>query len=386
MEKNKKKKVITVLKRVFLSLTVIILICAIPLIKPFGEDMSVFYKTFVGKKSSYQGMIEIWNIDTFESGNISKTKLLTNIANNYQKKNKGVYFMIRNVTEQECLNLLESGECPDLFSCSYGVAEKIKNYVKPYSSSDFDIRQEFIDAGSFNGELYGLAWSRGCYFLISTKEKLQKAGAIIDGEEKEFSLLENALSLGYEIKNKNSTKIVYSLVFGNGKYLMPQVALNSYNNVGLGENNNFALNSNNINQTQYTAYSKFVAGEAVVLLGSNRDVFRMENRVKNGKVSDVIYYPLSKFTDLVQFMFIGKNASEEKFETINDFASFITGESTQKLLANFGMLPVNMADENNYNNGIMKDIIPEINGDLTLYNVFLSESEITELRHKNLLE
>ena len=123
-----------------------------------------------------------------------------------------------------------------------------------------------------------------------------------------------------------------------------------------------------------------------MLLGSNRDVFRMENRVKNGKVSDVIYYPLSKFTDLVQFMFIGKNASEEKFETINDFASFITGESTQKLLANFGMLPVNMADENDYNNSIMKDIIPEINGDLTLYNVFLSESEITELRHKNLLE
>ena len=71
-------------------------------------------------------MIEIWNIDTFEGANVSKTKLISQIANEFQTENKGVYFMVRNVTESECANLIASGQLPDIFSCSYGVAESVK--------------------------------------------------------------------------------------------------------------------------------------------------------------------------------------------------------------------------------------------------------------------
>lgn len=377
MKTERKKKFFKIFKRVFVAIIAIALIAILPIVQPFDENMAIIYKTFVGNKSQYQGMIEIWNIDTFESGNVSKSKLLTSFANSYQKKNKGVYFMVRNMTEQECLNLLESGESPDLFSCSYGVAEKIKNYVQPYSNSDFGIRQEFIEAGSEDGNLYGLAWSRGCYFLISTEEKLQKAGV---DTESEYSFADIALSLGYEVKNKNSTKIVYSITMGGGKYLMPQEALNSYNNNESATGLEFAFDKNSINQTQYTAYSKFVAGEAVTLLGSNRDVYRMENRVANGKMSEVIYLALTKFCDLVQFMFIGSTCSGEKLNCIQDFAKFVTGEESQKKLADAGMFPVTFADENDYTLSAMKDIIPEINSDLKVFNVFLSESEINKLR------
>ena len=68
------------------------------------------------------------------------------------------------------------------------------------------LNYDFVDAYDlikFNekGELLGVPWCAGSYYLISTKSNLQKAK--VDGE---VDLLEIALNHGYEVTNKKKTK------------------------------------------------------------------------------------------------------------------------------------------------------------------------------------
>lgn len=374
----KKKKILKILTRVLVGILVVALMISLPVIGVRTSD-DFFYISgkFVGQKSKYQGIIEVWNIDTFESGSNPKSKYISTVAESFQKQNKGLYVLIRDLTEYECLNLLEKGESPDIFSCSYGVASKIKDYVQPYSSNKtYSIDENLLEAGKYNGELYGLAWCTGFYVLISTEENLTRAKQNLDDE---IILSKKALELGYEVKTKKTTKIISSLTFGINDYLMPKKAFSSYTNKGLVMTSSFALDKNVNSQSQYTAYSKFVAGESVILLGTQRDVFRMENRLKNGKTSRVFYEVITGFSDLIQFNFLAKTNDEIKLELCENFANFLTLSENQKKLTQIGMMPV-IFKENIYNSGIMCDIIPQNFSISATNNVFINKSEITNFQ------
>ena len=369
----KKKKVWFVLRRIFAGLVAVILFIFLPFVGEVNnENMSFIYNVFVGAKSKYQGILEIWNIDTFETGKKSKTSLLTEIGNVFQKKNKGVYLMVRNVTENECLNLLKDGAMPDLFSCSYGVAEKIKDYTQPISSNFDGLAENLLTAGKVNDVQMAVPWCFGSYYLISTQSALEKAGKV------EFDSLVNiALDCGYEKHNKKNSSVVYSLVFGMGKYLCPQSALSSYYDKGALKILNNSINLGSVSGTSYSAYCRYVAGESVVLLGTQRDVIRMKNREANGKVSDVKIEPLLKFSDLVQFVFSAKNNDETKNDCKEKFISFLVQTMAQEIIAESGVFSV-------IKTGVMQDIPFDKIGIYKVFNVFVSESEIKELREKSI--
>ena len=125
MKKNVKTKLKMIVKRVSVLFCVIIMLVCLPAVGfAKNNNLELIYEKFVGVKSEYQGMIEIWNVDTFEGGLISKTKILQQVVNKFKAENKGLYFMIRNISESECKNLLDSGQRPDLFSASYGPGRK----------------------------------------------------------------------------------------------------------------------------------------------------------------------------------------------------------------------------------------------------------------------
>lgn len=366
-----------VLKRVILGVLTVVLLVFLPCVGLESDgNAELIYNVFVGAKSKYQGIIEIWNVDTFESGTVSKTNLLNAAAKKFQQKNKGLYVLVRNVTENECLNMLNDGQFPDMFSCSYGVAGLIKENLMGIEEGAFNIYTNFLNAGkNEKGELLGVPWCAGSYYLISTKSNLQKAK--IDGE---VDLLEIALDHGYEVTNKKKTKIVYSLDFGMGRYLVPQMAIASYNDskkLSVSEN---SFNSQNIKSSSYSAYCRFVAGESVLLLGTQRDVFRMKNREVNGKISDVLYKPLTKYTDLVQFMFMTKGEDDVKNYYKQEFAKFLTSDYVQQQVMDSGLFCVKNIENIVIKQGIMQDIIHENIANYTLNNVFLTKTEIDELR------
>ena len=377
MRKLNKEKIIMLAKRVFVSIVVIVMIVCLPSIKFLSENTQMIYETFIGKKSDFQGAIEIWNVDTFESGSDSKINFLNRVAKSFQNENKGVFVVVRNMTESECLNQLKVGLVPDLLSCSYGVANEVKDYIKPYNESFSGlIRKDFEDAGKLDGSLYGLAWCRGSYFLISTKEKLQKAK--IENLDS-VKLVDIALNSGYETKHKNSVKVTYSLGMGSGKFGMPQMILKTYNITGESSKEKFSIDNSSVGQSGFLAYSKFIAGQSVILLGTQRDVVRVQGKVDSQKIADAIFEPLTKFTDLVQFMFLG-NVKDSKNGTSENFAKFLTSQKAQRELGKINMFPVIPAFEEDYNLSVMQHIIPEINGDCDVLNVFLQKDKVDELQ------
>ena len=356
----KKKKIFKFIFRILVGIFAIILILTLPFIGVgISDDFSFISSKFVGSKSKYQGIIEVWNIDTFESGTNPKTNYLNTVAQSFQKQNKGLYILVRNLTEYECMNLLSQGVKPNIFSCSYGLSDKIKDYIQPFSKTDnLNVKNEFTEAGMVDNELYALAWCLGVYCFISTDSHLTKAGVNLN---EIIKLSDLSLSLGYEVKSKKDTKIVSSLSYGVNKYLLPKQAFSSYTNKELVTTSKYSLDENSDMQSQYSAYSRFIAGESVILLGTQRDIARMENRLKNEKISKVYYDYINSFTDLIQFSFLAKNEDYVKLEYCEMFAKFLTESKNQKKLSEIGMFPVT-GQTDVYNSGIMLDIILDLSG------------------------
>ena len=338
-------------------------------------DFDYIYSTFVGEKCSYQGIIEIWNIDTFESGLKSKTKFFKEISQDFQKKYRGIYIMVRDVSEIECENLLASGQKPDLFSCSYGVAEKIKPYLQSFKETDFELYENFLNAGKVEDELYGVAWCAGLYFLISTNNYLEKAG-----KEASIILEENALNLGYQKQGKK-IKDIYSLSLSQKNYLMPLSAIQTYNEKGESLISKLSFNTSQ-EFSQYEAYVNFLLGNSVVLLGSQRDVVRITKRENIGKIQDIIIEPLTKFSDLVQFMFVAKTDNTDKFLYMQKFVKFLLSIQNQSKVVDMNMFPV-INFEYTYELKGFNQISCNILKELIINNAFLSITEIKKLQHNN---
>ncbi len=361
----KKLKFKNVMFRVFVLALAVIFVSFVPKLSfDAGDDLKYIYGSFIGQKSSYNGMIEIWNVDSFESGLKPKFSYLEEMAKRFQKKYKGVYVMLRNLTIGECENLIKAGTKPDLISCSYGVVEKIKPYVCAFEKSSQDVLQNFADAGKGeDGKTYGIAWCTGFYFLISTNSKLEKAGVDVESA----MLNKIAFDAGYEYKAGKKTKVSKSLVFGTADYLMPKNALKAYNkarSIQIQENENEELNL----KSQYSAYTSFLSNDATILLGTHRDVFKMQAREENGKVSDVVCLPLADWTDLVQFSFLIKNDNKERSEMAEKFALFLTEIQNQKQLEKIGLFSVTGAKNESFK-GVMCDITLENISDCELKKV-----------------
>ena len=362
--KNLKLKSV-LFRLVALCLTVVFVCFASKLTFDENDNIKQIYGSFLGQKSSYNGMIEIWNIDTFESGVKSKQSYLEKQAKKFQKKNKGVFVMVRNMTIGECENSLKNGEKPDIISCSYGVSEKLKEYFVSFENENSEIYNNFLKAGKDGyNELYGLAWCVGIYALISTKSKIEKAGKTFE----EVSLNEIAYESGYKFKFGKKERESKSLVFGVGDYLMPKKALDAYNksrSIQISQIKKAEL----AKKSQYSAYTSFLSNDATILLGTHRDIFRMMGREEKGNVCDVIYLPLLNWTDLVQFSFLCDNGDSKRKNVAENFAKFLTFKENQKELESVGMFPV-LGVEGFENKCVMCDIILENISDLELESVF----------------
>lgn len=364
-----KKRVFKIIKRAFLCLVVIALLICLPFVSVNKSDnLSLIFSAFVGKKSDYQGMIVVWNIDTFESGTAAKSNYLSSVARTFEKNNKGVYVMVRNLTEFECYMLLQKGEMPDLFSCSYSVIKKIQDYIQAYSSyNDISIRSNFIESGMVEGKLMALPWCAGAYTLLASNESLSKAK--INIEEVGLKLSSIALSSGYEYETKKGTNVVSSLTYGAGGKLLTQKAFTSYTGIGLDFSSRITVDENSESQSQYSAYASFLAGNSTILLGTQRDVARLEGRLEQGKISGLFYELVSSSSDLVQFCLLAKSESKERLGCSEAFAKLLVSAESQQKIGTIGMIPV-CEDINPYSSGIMKDIVSQISDNFRVFHIF----------------
>ena len=105
---NKKFGIINL---IFLSLLVAIF-AVIPTIGVATKN-NLINKKFRGNANEYQGVISVWNVDTFEGGSSSKSDFLIKTGTLFAKDYNGIYFLVDNITPEEMVNNFANNIFPE---------------------------------------------------------------------------------------------------------------------------------------------------------------------------------------------------------------------------------------------------------------------------------
>lgn len=272
--------------------------------------------------ASYKGVIELWNVETFEGGSGSRGSWLTNKSAKFEAKNSGLFVHVTTLTEQEARQKLADGQTFDIVCFSRGVGDAFKQYLAPLSIETREVSDNMLLAGQFDGAQYAVPLFAGGYCLFARQSQLAQA-----------DLLSKALTQTYTRKIGKNTVELSPLVCGFTSGNSPLTALAMSGGAGdaskIGEN-----------LTQYQAYEQFVSNKtAVTLLGTQRDLFRLKQREENGKIESLAFCPLTGYTDLVQFAGINVNC-ESKTESCAAYLQYLISDEVQQSLVNLSMFSV----------------------------------------------
>lgn len=307
-----------------------------------NDKERLLFKRFFGNKSEVQCVLELWNIDTFESGTNPKMDYIESASIEFEKQNKGAYVLCLNMTVDELMNNLEKGKCPDMFSFSSFVAKKLQNYLTELEEN-IEIRQILLDSAKTpSEELLALPWCLGGYAVVSSKNRIEQT----KHDTEDFSV-QNIYALGYEKIKKRSSEQIYSVVYGGKSSLLPNEAINEELKIlGISSvsKNYLSVYPSAESLSQYEAYSLWARGKATSLVASQRDLVRLKNRVNAGRETDVFINYLSYYSDLIQYVGVTKNKSTERQKLCENFAKFLVSEKSQKSLGEIGMFSVLQKD------------------------------------------
>lgn len=92
--------------------------------------------------------------------------------------------------------------------------------------------------------------------------------------------------------------------------------------------------------SQYEAYERFVADKtAVCLLGTQRDLYRLERRLQAGKIESLDFAAVGGYTDIVQYVGIVSDCGEG-YATCEAFAEHLLSTEIQQTLTTISMFSV----------------------------------------------
>lgn len=261
-----------------LSIILIFLVCGYALIFGFGKAKEFL---IYSKPSPETKIYTIWHVETFEGGAKSRINYLTNIARKMEKENPALLFHIQKIEPNQLAdNLADS--VPDIISFGQGVGKEILEHLIEFKTT-YNVQDKYVQAGSFNNKIYALPYIASGYAMFSHGE------------------IEN------------------SIEYGNSGYINPQKAISA--------------SEKPIKQfgTQFETYKNFVYHHDHALLGSARDVFRIDNLNKIGRTNASIT-PIDTYTDLIQYL--GKTKTDSIIET---FCTKVFEPSNQQKLVDYSL-------------------------------------------------
>ena len=241
-------------------------------------------KSFALEQKEYKGVLTLWHIDTFEGGKGSRKAYLLKVAREYEKTFNGVLVMVVSHTPDSVLKAYEQGENPDMISFGLGVKVNAPVQLSKKQSSS---------GGVINDKVYAKAWCKGGYLLIAKKDEK------VDLQSKEIE----------------------NLVVSSTTYNQPltALALQGYTAKNL------------TTKAPLDAYVEFLSKKDTVLLGTQRDVIRLENRGVECQT-----FVLTEFNDLYQYIAV-ISKEDEKIEYSKKFIDLLMTEKHQKNLSSIGM-------------------------------------------------
>ena len=256
-------KVLKYFKMYWFKILSVVLIGAISFyVLMFGIRKATNYEILKGDDKQ-QTIYTIWHVETFEGGGKARIDYLKTIARNMEKEDNQVLFIVKAISPEKLSAELEVNK-PDIISFGYGVGEIVLPYLVSQENT-FVVRDELIDSGRFNKKFYAVPYIVSGYAMFNHSM-----------EAKEFHV-------------------------GTTNYTNPQ---NIYSSLNLTPTEN---------ESQYEAYKDFVYDKNVQLLGTGRDLFRINNLNSIGRTNAIIN-PIDTYTDLIQYLgIVNSNEITQKF-------------------------------------------------------------------------
>lgn len=279
-------------------------------------------KPSVTPSKGYQGVLELWNVETFEGGSGSRSSWITARAAKFEKMHEGLFVHVTNLNTTQLQEKLDAGETFDILCYSRGVGCSVQNLLQPYTGSVANIKNNMLMSGEVDNAVYALPLYAGSYCLFARQEQLNA----------NTDLLSSALSNTYTRKVGKHVYELAPLSCGFTPYNSPLSAL------AMSGGRGKATADESV--SQYAAYENFIANKtSVTLLGTQRDLYRLSKREEMGKIEKLAYYPLSGYTDLVQYLSISATCGD-KTQSCNEFLEYAVSETSQQTLCGINMFSV----------------------------------------------
>lgn len=232
------------------------------------------------KKSTYSAIIDVWQLDMVEGGKGSRKSFLENFSKNFEKENN-VLINVSIQTKLSAEEKMRNGIYPDVLSYSLGLDLPFERLV--------EVSSESLGA-SYNHKNYAVCWGYGGYVIISKKGNNFKGNLYVSQNGYTQPLISYYLS---------------EYRFENMKICTP-----------------------------LDAYTNFLADKNGVLIGTQRDLFRLSKR--GVEIDSKI---LSSFSDIIFYASCLDNGNQKK-DISKKFVESLSKVS-QKELDSIGMISPN---------------------------------------------
>lgn len=301
-----------------LCLLVVVLMVVTPLLMIKKKTQIITGEELWGEKSEFQGVLEVWNVDTFGGAIISKSDFLEQVAREFESNNKGVYVCVKNMKIDEFKIAIGEGRLPNVISFGSGVGKLIEENLEHLGEFN-SVNSKVLDSGKSGDSLKAVGYIMDMYGLFSSTDKI---GALQENQK----LSDIMFTSGKDVVKKKSTKHIYSINYGKSEYIHPERAL--------GENIKDCL----ISTGDYAGYMDFVNfNKSNILLGNMRDMVRLKRKVEKGDMSDIIVEPITKYNDLIQYVGLIKQSNDTIKKCAELFLNNLLSESVQKQIYKTGL-------------------------------------------------
>ena len=316
--------------RLLMLLVLVLVLSVVPNIGVYLAHKNHTKQKLFGNEADEMGVLVVWNVDTFEGGAMGKSDILERLCAEFERQNKGVFVLVKNLTVEEFLLNYET-EKPNVLSFGMGLFGHVEDCALKLSAP-VNAFENVANCSEKGGEYKAFAWCLGAYFVLATEESAARAGLETQ------NLVAQCMNGGYERTVGKKSRQVFSIEMGSNNYCSAKNALERQVSIDFG-----AVDDNWQKQSYYDAYAAFVNGNSTFLLGTQRDAVILENKIMQGAVSDLFGESLSS-TDLVQFVSAIDVGSLEKQNLSRAFCNFLLLDYAQSRLLGFGMLPVCKVD------------------------------------------
>ena len=158
----------------------------------------------------YGGVVELWNVETFEGGSGSRTAWLTRQAAAFEREHKGLFVHVTALSAEQAAQKLKEGERFDVL-CFSGSGENYLPLLRPINAA---VRSNVEASGTVGGVQYALPLYCGIYALFARQSQISPNAAAAD-----------ALGFSYTVRTGKHQYVLQPVVCGFTPYNSPLSAL-----------------------------------------------------------------------------------------------------------------------------------------------------------------